>query len=147
MLWVCGGHGVCLDRINPGQEGLIVNSTLAWLDRYVKGDITIDTGRKFEWVDQTGQFYSSDKMPFETDFNGGDITTNSAGGFLPILPIVGGSGPQDLTGFPLPAGTTPLEETLLSFAVGSPAANAVNLTVSPSVGTQIVGAPTADPYV
>jgi ABC-2 type transport system ATP-binding protein len=142
MLWVCGGHGVCLDRINPGQEGLIVNSTLAWLDRYVKGDITIDTGRKFEWVDQTGQFYSSDKMPFETDFNGGDITTNSAGGFLPILPIVGGSGPQDLTGFPLPAGTTPLEETLLSFAIGSPAANAVNLTVSPSVGTQIVGTPT-----
>jgi ABC-2 type transport system ATP-binding protein len=140
MLWVCGGHGVCLDPINPGQEGLILNSTLAWLDKYVKGE-SVDTGRKFEWVDQTGQFYSSDKMPFETGFNGGDITASGAGGFLPIVPIAGGSGPQDLTGFPLPAGTTALEERLLSFAIGSPAANAVNLTVSPAVGTQIVGAP------
>ena len=140
MLWVCGGHGVCLDPINPGQEGLIIKSTLAWLDKYVKGE-SVDTGRRFEWVDQTGQFYSSDKLPFETGFNSGNITTNSAGGFLPILPIVGGSGPQDLTGYPLPDGTTALEERLLSFAIGSPAANAVNLTVSPSVGTQIVGAP------
>jgi ABC-2 type transport system ATP-binding protein len=141
MLWVCGGHGVCLDPINPGQEALIVNSTLAWLDKHVKGE-NVDTGRKFEWVDQAGQFYSSDKMPFETGFNGGNITASGAGGFLPILPIVGGSGPQDLTGYPLPAGTTPLEEWLLSFAIGSPATNAVDLDVSPSVGTQIVGAPT-----
>ncbi len=140
MLWVCGGHGVCLDPINPGQEGLIVNSTLAWLDKYVKGE-SVDTGRKFEWVDQTGQFYSSDKLPFEAGFNGGNIAASSAGGFLPIFPIVGGSGPQDLTGFPLPAGTTPLEEWLLSFAIGTPAANAVNLTLSPTAGTQIVGAP------
>ena len=140
MLWVCGGHGVCLDPINPGQEGLILNSTLAWLDKYIKGT-NVDTGRKFEWVDQTGQFYSSDKMPFETDFKGGNITASGPGGLLPIFPILGGSGPQNLTGFPLPDGTNALEAWLLSFAIGAPAANAVNLTLSPSAGTQIVGAP------
>ena len=140
MLWVCGGHGVCLDPINPGQEGLILNSTLAWLDKYIKGT-NVDTGRKFEWVDQTGQFYSSDKMPFETDFKGGNITASGPGGLLPIFPILGGSGPQNLAGFPLPDGTNALEAWLLSFAIGAPAANAVNLTLSPSAGTQIVGAP------
>ncbi len=140
MIWVCGGHGVCLDPINPGQEKLILDATLAWLDKYVKGN-NVDTGPTFQWVDQTGQFFSSDKLPFETGFIGGNVTASGAGGLLPIIPLLGGSGPQNLTGFPLPAGTSALEEMLLSFAIGTPASNALNLTVSPSQGTQIVGAP------
>jgi ABC-2 type transport system ATP-binding protein len=140
MIWVCGGHGVCLDPINPGQQALIVDSTLAWLDKYVKGE-NVDTGPTFQWVDQTGQFYSSDKLPFETGFIGGNVTATGAGGLLPIIPLLGGSGPQNLTAFPLPADTSALDATLLSLAIASPATNALNLTVSPSEGTQIVGAP------
>ena len=98
MMWVCGGHGVCLDPINPGQEALVLDSTLAWLDKYVKGqDVAPD--QTFQWVDQTGQSYSSDKLPFETGFIGGDVTASGAGGLLPIIPLVGGSGPQNLAGF------------------------------------------------
>jgi len=140
MMWVCGGHGVCLDPINPGQEKLILDATLAWLDKYVKGE-DVDTGPTFQWVDQTGQFFSSDRLPFETGFIGGNVTASGAGGLLPIIPLVGGSGPQNLAGFPLPPGTSSLEESLLSYAIGSPASNALNLSVSPSEGTQIVGAP------
>jgi ABC-2 type transport system ATP-binding protein len=140
MIWVCGGHGVCLDPVNPGQQKLILDATLAWLDKYVKGD-NVDTGPTFQWVDQTGQFYSSDKLPFETGFIGGNVTASGAGGLLPIIPLLGGSGPQNLTSFPLPAGTTDLEAMILSLAIGSEATNALNLTVSPSEGTQIVGAP------
>ena len=140
MIWVCGGHGVCLDPINPGQEKLILDATLAWLDKYVKGN-NVDTGPTFQWVDQTGQFFSSDKLPFESGFIGGNVTASGAGGLLPIIPLLGSSGPQNLAGFPLPAGTSALEGMLLSFAIGSPATNALNLTVSPLQGTQIVGAP------
>jgi ABC-2 type transport system ATP-binding protein len=139
-MWVCGGHGVCLDPINPGQEALVLDSTLAWLDKYVKGE-NVDTGPTFQWVDQTGQFFSSDKLPFETGFIGGSVTASGAGGLLPIVPLFGGSGPQNLDSFPLPPGTSALEGMLLSYAIGSPATNALNLTVLPAQGTQIVGAP------
>ncbi len=102
----------------------------------------VDTGPTFQWVDQTRQFFSSDKLPFETGFISGNVTASQCRRpRCPIIPLLGGSGPQNLTGFPLPAGTSALEGMLLSFAIGSPATNALNLTVSPSQGTQIVGAP------
>ena len=50
MLWFCGGHGVCLTA--PGDQGRLVERAIAWLDRYVKGDGSIDTGPQFEFIDQ-----------------------------------------------------------------------------------------------
>ena len=40
-------------RTNDGE--LIERATLDWLDRYVKGDLSVTTGPQFEWVDQHGQ--------------------------------------------------------------------------------------------
>ena len=53
MLWFCGGHGTCLT--SPADPSPVIEqATLAWLARYVKKDATVDTGPKFEWIDQNG---------------------------------------------------------------------------------------------
>ena len=91
------------------------------------------TGPKFEWVDQDGQFYASDVMPTNPTFYGTPITDTGAGGFMPILPIIGGSGPL---GSPLA-----LENSL---PIPTVAQNAINIPLAlPSTGTtRLVGAPT-----
>lgn len=52
MLWFCGGHGVCLTK--AGKSGHLQKDTLAWFDRYLKRNRRVNTGPRFEWVDQTG---------------------------------------------------------------------------------------------
>ena len=133
MIWFCGGHGVCLDPVSPAQYQLLTIETLNWLDRYVKGHTATVTGPKFEWVDQDGQFYASDVMPTNPTFYGTPITDTGAGGFMPILPIIGGSGPL---GSPLA-----LENSL---PIPTVAQNAINIPLAlPSTGTtRLVGAPT-----
>ena len=53
MLWFCGGHGACLT--DPGDPARVERASLAWLDRYVKGDASVDTGPRFDWIDQRRQ--------------------------------------------------------------------------------------------
>jgi ABC-2 type transport system ATP-binding protein len=125
VVWFCGGHGLCVNDLLDQRDGaLIQQQTLAWLARYVKGDTTVSTGPQFEWVDQTGQYYSSKVYPVPT---GNPIVTSSTtGGVLPLLPFIGGSGP--LLGV-LPIG-------------GTKAINAINLTVpAATTTTYVVGAP------
>jgi ABC-2 type transport system ATP-binding protein len=125
VVWFCGGHGLCVNDLLDQRDGaLIQQQTLAWLARYVKGDTTVSTGPRFEWVDQTGQYYSSNVYPVPT---GSPIVTSSTtGGVLPLLPFIGGSGP--LFGV-LPIG-------------GTKAINAINLTVpAATTTTYVVGAP------
>lgn len=131
MIWACGGHGVCLDPLNPIQTPLLVNSTLDWLDRYVRGNELVPTGPRFEWFDQNGTYHSSDLLPTEPDFYGEPVVTEGDGGFLPIIPIIGGSGPQTQSPTPL----------IVSPALASEASLALNLEISAPAGTQIVGAP------
>ncbi len=132
MIWFCGGHGVCLDPASPIQNQLLTSETLNWLDRYVKGNTATDTGPTFQWVDQDGQFYASDVMPTDPGFHGTPINSISAGGFMPILPIAGGSGPL---GNPLG-----LENSL---PIPTKAQNAINIALTlPAGTTQLVGAPT-----
>lgn len=132
MIWFCGGHGVCLNPGDPtAQANLITTDTLAWLNQYVKQDGTpADAIPTFQWVDQNGNVFSSDLLPSNPQFQGTPVTASSAGGTLPIVPIIGGSGPG-----PAPA-TLPV-----SLGLGSEASNALNLAVSVPTGTQIVGAP------
>ncbi len=125
VVWFCGGHGLCVNDLLDQRDGaLIQQQTLAWLARYVKGDTTVSTGPQFEWVDQSGQYYSSNVYPVPT---GNPIVTSSTmGGVLPLLPFIGGSGP--LLGV-LPIG-------------GTKAINAINLTVpAAATTTYVVGAP------
>ncbi|PRC62772.1 hypothetical protein C6A85_01305, partial [Mycobacterium sp. ITM-2017-0098] len=58
VVWFCGGHGACLSSYNDGE--LVWRETMQWLDRYVKGDESIDPGPQFEWVDQHGDHFSSE---------------------------------------------------------------------------------------
>ena len=135
MIWFCGGHGRCLDPVDVDQQDqLILDSTLAWLDQYVMGDpgMPADDLPTFQWVDQNGDYYASDFMPFDPEFDGDPIVAASSGGLLPIVPIIGGSGPQNLA--PLP----------FSLLAAAPASNSLNLTVqapSETETTYIVGTP------
>jgi ABC-2 type transport system ATP-binding protein len=132
MIWACGGHGICLDPLNPIQTPLLVNTTIDWLDRYVRGNELIPTGPRFEWFDQNGDYHFSDLLPSEPDFYGDPLVTEGSGGFLPIIPLLGGSGPQTKSPTPL----------ILSPAVASEAWLALNLAIpAPDNVTEIVGAP------
>jgi ABC-2 type transport system ATP-binding protein len=136
MIWFCGGHGVCLDPgVDPAaQASTILDDELAWVNQYVleDPDTPADTIPAFQWIDQNGEFFSSDVMPSNPAFQGKPISASSTGGTLPIVPLLGGSGPATL-----PAGA-PLG---LGLALGTEATNALNLSVPVSGGTHIVGAP------
>ena len=134
MVWFCGGHGTC-DIPNPPAEqdarGLIDN--LKWLDQYVAGDPDnpAEDIANFQWYDQYGLHHVSDLLPFQAGFNEATpYTASGGGGVLGIVPFLGGSGPH------------PLKDLPFSIANAGPAINAVNLTVTPPVGSEIVGAPT-----
>jgi ABC-2 type transport system ATP-binding protein len=88
MLWFCGGHGACLTSANDGV--LMKQRTLERLDRCVKGDLSVSTGPQFEWVDQRGQCFSSETYLVRQ--GPPIVASSSAGGVLPLLPFVGGSG-------------------------------------------------------
>lgn len=119
VLWFCGGHGLCANNLLDGSDGvLIAQRTLEWLDKYVKRE-DVQTGPQFEWVDQHGQWFSSEHYPVEP----GPlvITSSQSGGLLPIVPVLGGS---------------------LGIIGGYRAPNALNLVVPASTTTtHIVGAP------
>lgn len=61
MLWFCGGHGACLT--DAGDTTRVERATIAWLDRWVKRDASIDTGPRFEWLDQHGEERSAPEYP------------------------------------------------------------------------------------
>lgn len=135
MVWFCGGHGTCLT--NPGDPTVVPASTLAWLDAYVKnkGQGDVPDIPKFQWVDQNGVEHSSNLLPFQDGFIGGSVDTHQqfsgTSGLLPIIPILGGSGPQTQVALPYSLGD------------GAPANNAVNVDIpAPADTTYVVGAPT-----
>ncbi|MCV7220777.1 hypothetical protein H7I95_07560 [Mycolicibacterium elephantis] len=131
VVWYCGGHGGCITSTNNGE--VIERATLDWLDRYVKG-LPVSTGPQFEWVDQHGRNFASNTYPVTSAT---PLTvTSTAGGTLPLLPLLGGSGPNFRA-----LGAGPLG-ALLGFLSGAPALNAVNLTSTAAPATTyIVGAP------
>jgi ABC-2 type transport system ATP-binding protein len=131
MLWYCGGHGVCLDPRGEFQNDLIMADTLAWLDRYLKNDTSDPELPSFQWVDQNGEFYGADLMPFDEGFTGATIDASGPGGLLPIASILGGGGPS-VAALPV------------SLLATSTAMNAVMVTASspsPTETVQVVGAP------
>ncbi|WP_263995212.1 S15 peptidase family protein [Mycobacterium yunnanensis] len=125
VLYFCGGHGLCTNNLFDPTDGQVVtDATLNWLARYVKGQ-NVSTGPAFEWVDQHGQYYTSNTYPSAA---GAPIVASSGqSGVLPLVPLLFGSGP--LFGV-LPIGATA-------------ALNAVNVHI-PTVATTtyVVGAPT-----
>jgi ABC-2 type transport system ATP-binding protein len=129
VIWFCGGHGVCNDPISDLQEPTLRGNALAWLDQYVKGDGTAaDAIPNFQWFDQLGEYYFSNKLPYEAGFNDrSEITGEADGGLLPIVPFFGGS--NGLDGLPY------------SLGGGEVASNAINVSVTVGANTQVVGTP------
>jgi ABC-2 type transport system ATP-binding protein len=128
MLWFCGGHGSCLT--DPGDAMLFEKRDIEWLDRYLKGDRSVDTGPGFEWVDQDGKEHSAPSYPVPS---AGAIDVNGSG-TLPLTDA-GGSGPA--TG-----GTGPTAQ-IAGPTNASKASNAINITTPAAKGGElVVGAPT-----
>jgi ABC-2 type transport system ATP-binding protein len=70
VIWFCGGHGVCSDPISDLQAPTLRNSALAYLEQYVKGTgSAADALPNFQWFDQLGDYYTSDYLPYESEFN------------------------------------------------------------------------------
>ncbi|MDT5331917.1 MAG: type transport system ATP-binding protein [Mycobacterium sp.] len=132
VVWYCGGHGGCISSTNDGE--VIERATLDWLDRYVKDDLSVVTGPQFEWVDQHGTQFTSNTYPVPT---GTSLeASNKAGGTLPLLLLLGGSGPN------FRAFEGGLINGFLGLLSGAKASNAVEVTLpAPTTTTYIVGAP------
>jgi ABC-2 type transport system ATP-binding protein len=127
MLWFCGGHGSCLT--NPGDTSMIDRRTIAWLDRYLKGQRNVDTGARFEWLDQDGNYFAASDWPPPA---AGELTATGSG----TLPVVqgGGSGPSPPSGSVVGGLAAPTN--------ASRAVNAVNVTIAtPKAPVALVGAP------
>ncbi len=105
MVWFCGGHGVCLTPAGDTQEP--ERATIAWLDRYLKGDTSVHTGPGFVLVDQNGTAYDAPAYPLPL----AQPVTATGSGTLALV-AGGGSGPADTTGSdqvlaPIVGGITP----------------------------------------
>jgi ABC-2 type transport system ATP-binding protein len=132
MLWYCGGHGTCLTDAT-GADG-VGTAAMAWLERYVKGDTDVDTGPRFEFVDQDGERYTADDYPLPT----GAPVTASGSGRLDLV-AAGGAGP--VTDPPPATGPDPLRPLVLP-VTPAPAANAVDVAIpAPDDPALVVGAP------
>ncbi|VEG51720.1 X-Pro dipeptidyl-peptidase (S15 family) [Mycolicibacterium aurum] len=132
VIWYCGGHGACLSDFNDGE--LVIDRTLSWLDRYVKGNENVETGPQFEWVDQNGVWYGDEQYP--TTPGTPVVAERTERRTLAYIPALFGSGPNPLII------TRGLVAALLGLPSAAAAANSVNLRV-PDVTelTHVVGAP------
>jgi ABC-2 type transport system ATP-binding protein len=129
MFWFCGGHGVCLT--DPGDPQPLQTAMISWLDRYVKGDESVDTGAAFTFVDQQGALHTADGYPPAA----GDPVEASGSGTLELEPD-GGAGPATI-----PAGNGELLAGLVAPITPAPAARAVSVAVHVDEEAMIVGAP------
>src|SRR4051794_31581730 len=129
MVWFCGGHGTCLT--DPGDPQAVIGATMGWLDRYVKGDASIDTGPAFDWVDQNGRRTSAGDYPPPA----GKALSGVGKGTL-RLKSAGGAGP-----ITVPAGAGGLGGIVAPITPGR-ARNAVYVRVTAGAGgAQLLGAP------
>ena len=135
LIWFCGGHGTCLPGQGNGDADDVwfLTETATWMLKYVK-DLPIPEPYAFEWTDQNGDRWSSVTRPTADGFYDAESkvppTVWDAGKTLPIIPFIGGSGPQPE--IPLPYG----------LGAGSVATNAVTIPLAnPTGDANVVGAP------
>jgi ABC-2 type transport system ATP-binding protein len=61
MLWFCGGHGVCLS--GDGGADRVEPAVIAWMQRWLAGDRSVDTGPAFEWIADDARWRSTATFP------------------------------------------------------------------------------------
>ena len=130
MMWFCGGHGVCLT--DPGDPTRVQTALINWLGRYVKRDTTIDTGARFDFVDQNGTRYTDRRLPGR-----GRHARHRRRKAAPCASFP--------TADPVPRNRPPAAPTpLAGIAAGitpAPATNAVNVKIDFDAPAVVVGAP------
>ncbi len=132
MLWFCGGHGTCLT--DPGDPDRVTERELAWLARYLDGDTSVDTGARFETVDQNGVSWVADDLPVA------DETLGAEGRGTLALTAQSTTGPPSGT----PADGDPLAGIVQAITPG-PGVGAVEVPVTvtgDAAGHLALGAPT-----
>ena len=129
MYWFCGGHGTCLTE--KGDPQRMVDRMVAWLDRYVKRDESVDTGARFDFLDQDGTRYVGDDYPLPA----GDPITAEGSGTLELA-VGGGSGPATV-----PAGKEDVLSGVAGEIIPSPATRSVDVAVPVDRDALVVGAP------
>jgi ABC-2 type transport system ATP-binding protein len=133
MLWFCGGHGLCLT--NEGDPQAVENAAIAWLDRWVKEDTSVDTGPNVDLIDQNGVRYAAAQYPLPTK----GALTGQGSGTLPLV-ATGGSGPVTVPPGS-PATHNPIESAIAPI-LPARAATAVDVPIRPPSHTAlVVGAP------
>jgi ABC-2 type transport system ATP-binding protein len=124
MTWFCGSltnsdgsiaHGIC--QTNQGNDPAVaVHQTVAWMNRYLKGDTSVSTGPRFEWISQDGVDHGAADYPPPA----GQPIVASGSGTLVLTP-------GDTSG---------------ELIAAAPAVNGVDVSVpAPAGPTQIVGEP------
>ena len=128
MFWFCGGHGACLtDAGDPRDMDVAI---IAWLDRWVTRDASVDTGAAFSFLDQNGDRYTADDYPLPA---GTPITATGSGTLEPTAD--GGAGPM------APSERGGLLDLLVGPVTPARAANAVDVPVTVEDDAMVVGAP------
>ena len=85
VVFFCGGHGVCFTGNGPANY--LNDRTLAWFDRYLRGE-KVDTGPQFSWIADDGKLRSSRRFPGKRV---GKLAA-SGSGTLPLVPGASGGG-------------------------------------------------------
>ena len=73
----------------PGRRVRVGTAAIAWLAHYVKGDRSVDTGARFDFIDQTGAAHHAGGWPLDA---GQPISGTGQGSVS--LAAEGGSGPR-----------------------------------------------------
>ena len=131
MAWFCGGHGACLT--DPGSAIEVGPLSLAWMQRFVAQDTSVQVLKGFAFVDQNGTTYTAPGYPLPA---GAAIVATGSGTLA--LKAGGGSGPPIVAINPQAANVV----DVVAYAVTpGPAANAVRIIVPIAHPAVIVGPP------
>ena len=131
MAWFCGGHGVCLT--DPGSAIEVGPLSLAWMQRYVARDTSVQVLKGFAFVDQRGTSYAAPGYPLPS---GAPIVATGSG--MLALKAGGGSGPPTVA--PNAQAANVVDAVAYAVTPG-PATNALNITVPIARAAVVVGAP------
>lgn len=129
MYWFCGGHGTCL--VDEGDEGRMTRRIVAWLDRWVKRDRSVDTGPRIDVVDQFGERHVADDYPGPT----GSALTGEGSGSLDLA-ADGGSGPATV-----PPEKADVLTTVAGRLIPAPALRSIDVEIPVDDDALVLGAP------
>ncbi|HWH43203.1 MAG TPA: alpha/beta fold hydrolase [Thermoleophilaceae bacterium] len=128
MQWYCGGHGVCSPFVTPPRSDTDAR-IVTWFDRHVKGDAGVDTGPRFVFADDEGDWQSASDYPVPG-------TSSIGGSGAGIVSVNGEPTAGGVMGPSATAGRTSLEVPLTGETAGTTLIGEPTVTVTATgVGT------------